>query len=140
LFFQIFFDRYFFKYFLTVIFQIFFDRYFFKYILIVIFKILFDCYFFKYFLIVIFKKNFFSTNLIHDKKFIHHLKGLVDKFFASVIFVLVFYVSGVCALRSSSGKCTSVPRARGRISSLSCSYMYVKHIQAYRCYHENRFW
>jgi len=32
--------------------------------------------------------------------------------------VLVFYVSGLCALRSSSGKCTSVPRARGRISSL----------------------
>jgi len=40
---------------------------------------------FKYFL-----KNFFNTNLIHDKKFIHYLQGLVDKFFPSVIFALVF--------------------------------------------------
>jgi len=99
--------------------QIFFNRCFFKYFLTVIFSNIFWPLFFKYFLTVIFKKNFFNTNLIHDKKFIHHLQGLVDKLFVSVIFVLVFDVSGLCALRSSSGKCTSVPRARGRISSFN---------------------
>jgi len=81
----------------SVIFKIFFDRYFSNIFLTIIFSNIFWPLFFKYFLIVIFKKNFFNTNLIHDKKFIHHLQGLVDKFFASVSFVLVFFTLVVCA-------------------------------------------